>query len=52
MLDLSKPDGTPRKLMDSNKLKGLGWQPQIGLEEGIRATYRWFLDQQDSAKGL
>lgn len=52
VLDLSKPDGTPRKLMDSNKLKGLGWQPQIGLEEGIRATYRWFLDRQDSAKRL
>jgi GDP-L-fucose synthase len=43
--DLSKPDGTPRKLMNSSKLKSLGWQPKIGLEEGIQATYRWFLAQ-------
>ncbi|MEM1385390.1 MAG: GDP-L-fucose synthase [Pseudomonadota bacterium] len=39
--DLSKPDGTPRKLMSGEKLRGLGWRPQIGLEEGIRATYGW-----------
>jgi GDP-L-fucose synthase len=45
--DLSKPDGTPRKLMDSGKLKRLGWQPKIGLEEGITATYRWFLAEQN-----
>ncbi len=44
--DLSRPDGTPRKLMESSKLRALGWQPQIGLEEGIKATYRWFLDRQ------
>ena len=42
--DLTKPDGTPRKLMSAAKLRGLGWTPQIGLEEGIRQTYRWFLD--------
>jgi len=41
--DLSKPDGTPRKLMDSSKLKALGWHPSIGLELGIRDTYGWFL---------
>jgi len=41
--DLSKPDGTPRKLMDSKKLKALGWRPRIGLEDGIRETYSWFL---------
>ncbi len=50
--DLSKPDGTPRKLMDSNRLRALGWQPRIGLEEGIRETYRWFLGQQDLAGSL
>ncbi len=44
--DLSKPDGTPRKLMDSTKLRTLGWRPQIGLEEGIRTTYEWFLTRQ------
>ncbi len=42
--DMSKPDGTPRKLLDVSKLKGLGWSPRIGLEDGIAATYRWFLD--------
>lgn len=41
--DLSKPDGTPRKLMSSDKLRGLGWTPRIPLEDGIRATYAWFL---------
>jgi GDP-L-fucose synthase len=42
--DTTKPDGTPRKLLDVSKLKGLGWSPRIGLEDGIAATYRWFLD--------
>ncbi len=37
--DLSKPDGTPRKLMDVEKLRGLGWQAKISLEEGIRSVY-------------
>jgi GDP-L-fucose synthase len=41
--DKSKPDGTPRKLMDSSRLLQLGWQPQISLEEGIRRTYEFFL---------
>lgn len=42
-LDTSKPDGTPRKLMSGDKLAELGWRPRIGLEDGIRATYEWFL---------
>jgi GDP-L-fucose synthase len=42
--DASKPDGTPRKLMDSNNLRSLGWQPRIGLREGIDRTYHWFTD--------
>ncbi|WP_370390805.1 GDP-L-fucose synthase family protein [uncultured Winogradskyella sp.] len=41
--DSSKPDGTPRKLMDSSKMQALGWQPQIGLEAGIKNAYAWFL---------
>lgn len=41
--DASKPDGTPRKLLDVSRLHGLGWRARIGLEEGIRETYRWFL---------
>ena len=44
-LDTSKPDGTPRKLLDSSKLTHLGWRPKIALDEGLAATYRWFLDQ-------
>ncbi len=42
-LDSSKPDGTPRKLMDVAKITGLGWKPKISLADGIRLTYRWFL---------
>ena len=42
--DKSKPDGTPRKLLDVTLLKSLGWEPVIGLREGIAATYAWYLD--------
>jgi len=41
--DLSKPDGTPRKLMSAEKLRELGWEAKIGLEDGIARTYEWFL---------
>jgi len=41
-LDTSKPDGTPRKLLDTSRLSSLGWKPSIGLEEGIRGTYEWY----------
>jgi len=40
--DLSKPDGTPRKLLDVSKLNNLGWEAQISLEEGVKDTYEWF----------
>jgi GDP-L-fucose synthase len=43
--DLSKPDGTPRKLMSADKLRAMGWSPKIGLEDGVRETYEWFLNQ-------
>ncbi|MEW2915156.1 GDP-L-fucose synthase [Leisingera sp. JC11] len=43
--DPSKPDGTPRKLMDVSRLKRLGWQAGISLEDGVRGTYDWFLSQ-------
>ena len=43
-LDRSKPDGTPRKLMDVTKLTRLGWKPKISLVDGIRSSYRWFLE--------
>ena len=41
--DASKPDGTPRKLLDVSRLKALGWQAGIGLEDGLRDAYAWFL---------
>ena len=44
--DLSKPDGTPRKLVDTSKLDELGWEPSIGLREGIRKTWEWYRDKQ------
>jgi GDP-L-fucose synthase len=42
--DLSKPDGVPRKLLDSSRLSSMGWRPRVGLEEGLRKTYAWYLD--------
>lgn len=50
--DLSKPDGTPRKLMSGDKLRKLGWHPKIGLEEGIRATYEAFQKGQVSRRAI
>ena len=40
--DIDKPDGTPRKLMSSAKIRAMGWQPSISLEQGITSTYEWF----------
>ena len=48
--DSSKPDGTPRKLMDISKMHALGWKHQTNLEDGIQKTYEWFLDHRDSFK--
>ena len=45
--DASKPDGTPRKLMDVSRLKALGWEAKIGLEDGLRDAYQWFLTNQE-----
>ena len=50
--DASKPDGTPRKLMDVSKMKELGWQYSTELEEGIQKTYKWFLENIDSIKKI
>src|SRR6185437_558028 len=44
VFDPGKPDGTPRKLMDSSRIAALGWKPQIALQDGIAAIYRWYLD--------
>jgi GDP-L-fucose synthase len=48
--DPSKPDGTPRKLLDTSKLASLGWQPKIGLRDGLAGTYQWFLSH--AARGM
>ena len=42
--DLTMPDGTPKKLINSDKIFKMGWQPKITLPNGIRSVYRWFLD--------
>lgn len=47
VFDDSKPDGTPRKLMDISKLKSLGWRPSISLEDGLKQAYRWYLSNLD-----
>jgi GDP-L-fucose synthase len=48
--DASKPDGTPRKLMDISKMHALGWKHQVQLEQGIQRTYEWFLENRDGFK--
>jgi GDP-L-fucose synthase len=48
--DPTKPDGTPRKLLDVARLQALGWRPKIGLTQGIESTYRWFADHVGSAR--
>ena len=40
--DTEKPDGTPRKLLDVSRLRDLGWQPKLSLEEGVKKTYEWY----------
>jgi GDP-L-fucose synthase len=50
--DRSKPDGTPRKLMDGARLTALGWSPKIALPEGLDQTYRWFLQHHATARGI
>jgi GDP-L-fucose synthase len=51
VFDRSKPDGAPRKLLDTSRLSALGWTPAIELEEGIRSTYGWFLDHHAQLRG-
>ena len=50
--DSSKPDGTPRKLMNVDKMKNAGWEASTQLENGIKKTYEWFLDNQDKFKEI
>jgi GDP-L-fucose synthase len=46
--DSTKPDGTPKKLLDISRIKNLGWEPKTSLEEGIRKTYTWYLNSVSS----
>lgn len=50
VFDTSKPDGTPRKLLDVSRLHALGWRHKIGLREGLANTYRWYLENEASAR--
>ncbi|HYH18760.1 MAG TPA: GDP-L-fucose synthase [Azospirillum sp.] len=50
VFDSSKPDGTPRKVVDTSALAALGWRARTGLREGLEATYRWYLDHQDALR--
>ncbi|MBW2614310.1 MAG: GDP-L-fucose synthase [Deltaproteobacteria bacterium] len=52
VFDRDKPDGPGRKFLDTTKLTGLGWQPEIGLEEGLTGTYQWFLKNQDGFRSV
>ena len=45
--DTTKPDGTPRKLMDAGRIKSLGWKPQVELEDGIKKAYEWYVTNAD-----
>jgi GDP-L-fucose synthase len=47
VFDPSKPDGTPRKLLDVSRVHALGWRARIPLEAGVRDTYAWFLQNRD-----
>jgi GDP-L-fucose synthase len=50
--DRDKPDGTPRKLLDSSRLGATGWRPRVTLEEGIKSTYDWFVEHDKKARIL
>lgn len=52
VFDTSKPDGTPRKLLDTSVLTQLGWQPSVSLEEGLALTYQWFLANDQLLRGV
>jgi GDP-L-fucose synthase len=50
VFDPSKPDGTPRKLLDTTRLTALGWRPKIPLRAGIESTYAWFREHVAEAR--
>jgi GDP-L-fucose synthase len=52
VFDTSKPDGTPRKCTDITRIKAVGWSPRITLRDGIASTYRWFLENSQTMRGM
>jgi GDP-L-fucose synthase len=52
--DQTKPDGTPKKLMDSSKLRSTGWQPKVKIKDGIEMTYEWYINKikKNKCKGV
>jgi GDP-L-fucose synthase len=51
VFDTTKPDGTPRKLLDNSRIESLGWQAKTSLKDGLATTYRWFVDHEDTFRG-
>jgi GDP-L-fucose synthase len=51
VFDASKPDGAPRKLLDTTRLTGLGWKPATSLEDGVAKAYAWYLQSPNAARG-
>jgi len=51
VFDTSKPDGTPRKLVDTSMINGMGWQAKIGLKDGLAQAYQWFLENREHIRG-
>jgi GDP-L-fucose synthase len=52
VFDATKPDGTPKKLLDVSRLHALGWRHRVPLREGIASSYRWFLENREHARGV
>ncbi len=52
VFDASRPDGPPRKLMDSSRLLDMGWKPEVSLHDGLKLAYQWYLENKETAEGV